>query len=302
MSGFRGGALAGLAALVVACLAVIGASAASSPHRLKSKFTKHDRVLLAKKQAQGAARVSVLVVTPRKRTAPVAKKLRRLGGKIVYRHNRLGYIRVLMPTRNAEKASRLAGIQAINMDETVPLPDPHPDGQQPVAPQPAPGADTPRSNPYMPTRDTGAAQFVQSHPSWDGRGVTVGILDTGVDLDHPSLNTTSTGQAKIADWVTYTHPTDDGDPTWRAFTSNVTVVGGTFTAFGRTYTGMTPDGTYRLARMREDLLGATSEYGIACGSDLDRNGACGDFFVMLWRSSDDTFWVDSDNDGSMADQ
>ena len=292
----------GLAALVVACLAVIGASAASSPHRLKSKFTKHDHVLLAKKRAQGAVRVSVLVVTPRKRTAPVAKKLRQLGGKIVYRHNRLGYIRVLMPTRNAEKASRLAGIQAINMDETVPLPDPHPDGQQPVSPQPAPSAGTPRSNPYMPTRDTGAAQFVQSHPSWDGRGVTVGILDTGVDLDHPSLNTTSTGQAKIADWVTYTHPSTDGDPTWRAFASNVTVVGGTFTAFGRTYTGMTPDGTYRLARMREDLLGATSEYGIACGSDLDRNATCGDFFVMLWRASDNMVWVDSDNDGNMADE
>ena len=95
--------------------------------------------------------------------------------------------------------------------------------------------------------------------------MTVGILDLGVDLDHPSLNTTSTGQRKIVDWVTYTHPSTDGDPTWRAFTSNVTVVGGTFTAFGQTYTGMSPDGTYRLARMREDLLGATSEYGIGCG-------------------------------------
>ncbi len=246
--------------------------------------------------------MSLLVATPRGKTAPVAKKLRKLGGKVVYRHNRLGYLRVIMPVRKAESASKLAGIQAINVDAVLPLPDPRPDGAVDPTPQPAPDASTPRSNAYMPTRDTGAAQFVQQHPSWDGRGVTVGILDSGVDLDHPSLNTTSTGAAKIEDWVTYTHPSPDGDPTWRAFTSNVTVVGGSFVAFGRTYTGMSPDGTYRLARMREDLLGATSEYGIACGSDLDRDGTCGDFFVMLWRATDNTVWIDSDNDGSMADE
>jgi hypothetical protein len=301
MSGSRRGALAGLGAIVVAVLVVIGASAASTPHRLKSKFTKQDHTLLLKKRAQGVKTVSLLVATPRGRTVRVARELKRLGGKVVYRNNRLGYVRVRVPLRQAEKASRLTGIQAINVDQVIPLPDPHPDGQQAVTPQPAPGAGTPRSNPYMPTRDTGAAQFVQSHPSWDGRGVTVGILDTGVDLDHPSLNTTSTGQRKIVDWVTYTHPSTDGDPTWRAFTSSVTITDGTFTAFGQAYTGA-PNGTFRLARMREDLLGAGSEYGIACGSDLNRNGVCGDFFVMLWRASDNMVWIDSDNDRSLADE
>jgi subtilisin family serine protease len=301
LSGFRGGVLAGLVAIAVACLVVIGAGAASKPHQLKSKFTKQDHVLLAKKRTQGASTVSLLIATPRGKTARVAKKLRKLGGKVVYRHNRLGYLRVIMPVRKAVSASKLGGIQAINVDALVPLPDPHPDGAVVPTPQPAPGAGTPRSNAYMPTRDTGAAQFVQSHPSWDGRGVTVGILDTGVDLDHPSLNTTSTGGAKIADWVTYTHPVTDSDPTWRFFTGNVTVVGGAFTAFGQNYTGA-PDGTYRIARMREDLLGAGSEYGIACGADLDRNGACGDFFAILWRASDNTVWVDSDFDRSFADE
>ena len=308
MSGFRGGVLAGLVAVAAACLVVIGASAASKPHQLKSKFTKHDQALLAKKRAHGVARVSLLVVTPRYKTAPVAKRLRKLGGKVVYRHNRLGYVRVLMPVRKAESASKLAGIQAINVDALVPLPDPHPDGAVNPTPQPAPDASTPRSNPYMPTRDTGAAQFVQSHPSWDGRGVTVGIVDSGVDLDHPSLNTTSTGAPKIQDWVTFTHPATDGDPTWRFFTGALTqVTDGTTFQFGRTYTGI-PNGAYRIARMREDLLGATSEYGIACGSDLDRDGTCGDFFIMLWQpgsdatTTDDVLLIDSDNDSSLADE
>ena len=37
-------------------------------------------------------------------------------------------------------------------------------GSQDPTPQPPPGADTPRVNPYMPTRDTGAAQFVNAPP------------------------------------------------------------------------------------------------------------------------------------------
>ena len=72
------------------------------------------------------------------------------------------------------------------------------------------------------------------------------------------------------------------------------VVGGAFDfVFGGVnyhYTGVPEDGTYRIARMREDLLGAGSEYGIGCGSDLDRNGVCGDFFAMLWRTPTTRCW------------
>ena len=64
---------------------------------------------------------------------------------------------------------------------------------------------------------------------------------------------------------------------------DATVVGGAFNfVFGGVtfhYTGVPEDGVLPRARMREDLLGAGSEYGIGCGSDLDRNGACGNFFA-----------------------
>ena len=41
----------------------------------------------------------------------------------------------------------------------------------------------------MPTYRIGAPQFVAAHPTYDGRGVKVGIVDTGVDLDRPELQT-----------------------------------------------------------------------------------------------------------------
>ena len=305
-SRLKGSLFVGLGAFMVASLVVIGASAASTSHPAKSKFTNQDRALIAKQAARGASTVSLLIVTPRRGTASVAENLGEIGGEVAYRNNKLGYIRVNVPIGKADQASRLRGIQAINFDAMIPLPDPFPDGQQPVDPQPPPGADTPRVNPYMPTRDTGAAQFVDHHDTWDGRGMTIGILDTGVDLDHPSVNVTSTGERKVVDWVTYTDPLTDGDPTWRLRAGDATVVGGEFNfVFGGAtfhYTGVPEDGTYHVARMREDLLGAGSEYGISCGADLDRNGACGNFFAMLWRDSDDEVLVDSDNDLSFADE
>jgi len=298
----RGGVLASIGALSIACFVVISAGAASHPGRAKSKLNKQDRQILARQVARGEHSASLLVATPRYGTKAVAQKMRALGGSVAYRNDKLGYIRVNVPIRKADEASRLSGIQAINVDTTLPLSDPPPTGSQNPTPQPPPGADTPRVNPYMPTRDTGAAQFVNAHPTWDGRDVTIGILDTGVDLDHPSVNVTSTGQRKIVDWVTYTDPLTDGDPTWRQAAGTVNVVGGAFTAFATAYTGVPADGTYKFARMREDQLGAGSEYGIGCGADLNRNGACGDFFVILWQDANNNVLVDSDNDHSFADE
>ena len=52
---------------------------------------------------------------------------------------------------------------------------------------------------FMPNNDMGAVTWRNAHPEWDGRGVVVAILDTGVDLHAPGMQTTTTGLVKVLD-------------------------------------------------------------------------------------------------------
>ena len=201
-------------------------------------------------------------------------------------------------TDKVQAVAALDSIEGVDLDEVIPLEDPRPEGAMNPTPQPPPSAATPRTNPYMPIQDTNADDFTAANPTWDGRGVTIGIVDTGIDLDHPSLNVTSTGEAKIVDWVTGTLPSE-GDPTWLDMSTQVTVSGGSFTVGATTYSGAA-DGSYRFASFNEASLGAGSEYGISCGADLNRNGTCNQVFGVLWRAADNKVFVDDNADGSFA--
>ncbi|CAF0913211.1 unnamed protein product, partial [Didymodactylos carnosus] len=51
----------------------------------------------------------------------------------------------------------------------------------------------------LPRRETGALNFIQKYPEYDGRGVKIAIIDTGMDPSVQGLQITSTGAAKIID-------------------------------------------------------------------------------------------------------
>jgi hypothetical protein len=253
---------------------------------------KQDQELIADALKAGEKTVDVLVLAKPGQEQASVDQLEAAGAKIKYRADELGYVRAEVPTNNVAKFAKLSAVIALDLDREYDFGEPKPLGMDTPAPQPAPGPGTPAVNPYMPTGDTGAAQFIAQNPKFDGRGVTVGIIDSGVDLGHPSLATTSTGERKIVDWITATDPTfsaggvnADNDPTWIDMRSPAPGQPGTF--------------RYGVFNERDTRLGG--EVGNDVNRDGNPAGSIGTYGV-LWDTATNTVWVDTDQDKSFADE
>lgn len=257
----------------------------------------HDLALLAEARSKGAKRVNLIILTKNGRADEVTTSVEKLGGSVGNRNDRVGYVRASVPTVKVEQTAALPDVRAVDLNETLRLPEPGPEAKtaaraDAAAPAAGPGAATPDSNPFMPTNETGAVAFKKAHPTWDGRGVTIGVLDSGVDLDNPAIQTTSTGERKIVDWVTATDPLVDGDPTWRAMLT--TADGPSFDAFGESWTA--PAGTFKVSRFTESIT-TDSELG----GDVNRDGDTTDRFGVLYDPVSHDIRVDSDQNHDFTD-
>lgn len=303
-----------IAFVTVIALLALATSAATLAAPGGPKLSKADRERLATATANGSSTVTMLFATVETSTSSVAAALTALGATVRKVDGDVGYIRADVPTDQADAAAKLPGVVGSELDQTFDIAPPDA-GEGDTPEQLPPDASTPAQNAYMPTRDVGSPQFVAAHPTWDGRGITIGHLDTGVDLGHPALQTTSTGERKVVDWISFTDPVTDGDPSWIKMDRSVTITDGTFTMDGRTYTGA-PNGTWRFGSFNENntlfsrLNGsAAAEYAISCsnragtGGDLNRNGICDETFAFLWDGfQNGVVWRDSNADGSFADE
>ena len=258
----------------------------------EEKLGQHDRELLDQAVADGAKRVTLILAVDKGQTAAVAKEITSRGGFIGMTNDKIGYVRASVPTTKVISVAGLSRVDAVDLDESVPVPSPEAEGKKSSGQTyPGPNAKTPDANPYMPTDETGSVDFKKSHTTWDGRGVTIGILDSGVDLDHPALKETSTGERKITDWVTATDPVFDGDGTWRAMLTEVS--GPSFSYAGSTWTG--PSGNFRMNRFSESITAGSEP-----GGDVNRDGDTTDRFGILYDPSTHDIWVDADQDQNFA--
>ena len=257
----------------------------------------HDADLLAQAKAKGEQHVMLLVATDKGDAKDVASEITKLGGNVAKRYDSIGYVRARVPTGSVEKAAKLPGVAAVDLNESIPLPDPTRGDKaaakgataQAVA---GPGPDTPAANPFMPTHETGAVKFKEQHPTWDGRGVTIGILDAGVDLDNPALQTTTTGERKVVDWFTATDPIFDPDGTWRAMLTTVT--GPSFSFAGGNWTA--PAGSYKINRFNE-----ASTVGGDPAGDVNRDGDTTDLFGVLYDPVSHDIRVDTNQNLNFTD-
>ncbi|WP_306326938.1 S8 family serine peptidase [Streptomyces venezuelae] len=306
-------AAAGLVAALVATGAapVLAADAPAATPPVKSsdpadKLGAIDAQRLTEAQVSGEKNVTVLVATVPGATEQVAAQLDAVAGASVGKQqDALGYVRATLPTAKAEAAIRaatkLSSVQSVDLQAEIPLDDPTPDagaatgavaGTTVTRTYPAPGRGTPAKNPYNPSHETGAVDFVAEHPKADGRGVTIGILDSGVDLGHPALQKTTTGERKIVDWVTATDPLTEGDATWRAQITPVT--GPVFTASAQSWTA--PAGSYQFSRFSEAVTAGGDPKG-----DINRDGDTTDVFGMLYDPAAGTVRVDTDQNNDFTD-
>ncbi|GHD17576.1 serine protease [Streptomyces violarus] len=270
----------------------------SAPDKLGSD----DADLLVEAKADGDKTVTMMIATAPGKTEQVAGQLDAVkGGSVGRADDKLGYVRATVPTSRADSAiaaaAKLSSVHGIDLREEIPLDDPTPSadtakGAEATGTYPAPGKKTPAENPYNPSFETGAVDFVEDHPKADGRGITIGILDSGVDLGHPALQKTSTGERKIVDWVTATDPVVDNDRTWRPMTTSVS--GPTFTYGGKTWTA--PAGSYRVSTFLESYTTG----GDAAG-DANRDGDTTDSWGVLYDAASGTVRVDLNNNNDFGD-
>ncbi|MEV0917186.1 S8 family serine peptidase [Streptomyces sp. NPDC049967] len=270
------------------------------------KLGTADADVLAKARAKGEKNITMMVATAPGATEQVSKQLGAVKGSVLGRaYDKLGYVRATVPTASAEAtikaASKLTSVHGIDLKQEIMLDDPTPAADRATGSKArakstgsyaAPNKKTPAKNPYNPSFETGAVDFVKQNPKADGRGITIGVLDAGVDLGHPALQKTSTGERKITDWVTATDPVSDGDGTWLRMTDAVS--GPTFTYKGRTYSA--PKGKYRISLFAE----AATKGGDMAG-DLNRDGDTTDVWAVLYDPVTGTTRVDLNNNADFRD-
>ncbi|QOV38295.1 S8 family serine peptidase [Streptomyces ferrugineus] len=261
------------------------------------KLGSDDADLLAEAKADGDKNVTMMVATAPGATEKVAEQLDTVGS-VGRTYDKLGYVRATVPTGKADKAiaaaTKLSSVHGIDLREEIPLDDPAVETGKArgKGTYPAPGKKTPAENPYNPSFETGAVDFVKKNRKADGRGITIGILDSGVDLGHPALQKTTTGERKIVDWVTATDPIVDSDRTWRPMVTSVS--GPTFTYGDKTWTA--PAGSYQVSTFLESYTTG----GDAAG-DANRDGDKTDSWGVLYDAANGTVRVDLNNNYDFGD-
>ena len=285
---------------------------------------KDARSEVAAARVRGDSDVLLIVASMPGANARVAQIITALGGTIRFRDDDVDYLRARVPVDSVE---RLAGDSAVHsLEVSKPrLPRRRDSDGGGAGPLPSEGAlptvqdtikkktvwppglsDYPLANRYSPLADIGAEEFRKANPTFDGRGVTIAMIDMNPDPLLPELQVATTLDGKptpkIVVFETALDADDEDDGRWLRMTDVVEVAGDQFTYLDSTYTAPHA-GTFRIAIFDEARTDSLSRSGL--DKDVNRDGnpeGSSRLFAVLWDEGTNDVWVDTDQDLSFTDE
>src|SRR5260221_6939 len=271
----------------------------------RSHLFKDNREKLTTLQLDGVRQVQLHVVARKGTNSQVAAEITRRGGAIRFRADDIDYLRILFPIQDIASIELLAAIPDVEalavswsggyyIDPSLMIDM----KKEPPGPEPP----TPLLSPYRPITDLDGVAFSQSHPNYDGRGVVIGMLDNIPDLLQPNLQRALDlhGHAapKFIEATETGNAADDGtDKNWVRMESRVEAKNSHLRFGNQTY--QTPhDGFFRLGLWPRAQFSFYNVFApIAARSDRDLSQV-----PVLWDEATDTVWMDTNLDGSFADE
>ncbi|MCY3547274.1 MAG: S8 family serine peptidase [Gemmatimonadetes bacterium] len=317
--------LATLAAGAAVAGAVTASPAAAQPERRPYLF-KDARGELAQARARGESEVVLVIASMPGRNAQVAAAIEGMGGRVGFRADDVDYVRAWVPVERVEELVALGDVHSVDVSitgrprsfglaggeaEAPGLPAGE-SGPAEAAPAdtvwPPVLGDRPLSNRYSPLGDMRALEFRENNPTWDGRGVRIGMIDMLPDMLLPELQTARAMDGseipKIAVYRNVLDPEIEDNGWWLDMDDMVQAAGGSFVYRDSSYTAPR-DGLFRIAMFDEVRADTMGVYGSSLERDVNRDGnpeGSSRLFGVLWDEDAGDVWVDTDQDLDFSDE
>ncbi|MGH7471251.1 MAG: S8 family serine peptidase, partial [Longimicrobiales bacterium] len=240
-----------------------------------------------------------------------------MGGMIQYRSDDVDYLRARVPL---DKVEPLAADKSVHSFSISPRPNQAGGGGGGGGENTISATDTtkkrlwpppllswyPITNRYDPLGDLRALDFRTQNPNWDGRGVTLAIIDMSLDPLLPELQSAFTLDGKpvqkIIGYETSVDSEEEPEGRWLKMKDTVNATGTELRYKDRTYTAPRA-GKFRIELLDEAVFDSLSRNGL--NKDLNRDGnpqGSSRLFAVLWDDRTDDVWVDTDQDGNFTNE
>ncbi len=261
------------------------------------------------------SKLAVQLLSEPGRGGAMLKALRDLGAEVEFADEKVGYALALLPRdkfMDVLHIPTVADANAIASDSWtyrfspeasyVPPSERKPKPVAPITiPVPRMGTSLPKDGPYFAAEEAGLLALWKKHPTADGRGVRVAVVDQGLDLLHPSVQLAKDANGKtvpkVADIMAFSDPARS--PSWVTFGEPIQATNESFKSAGRTW--MVPhDGAYHFGiYSNEFYLGYHRFWEKEQDPRLKKVSLS---VGVLWDEKGNRVWVDTDGDGDFRNQ